>query len=115
MNAIAGALDVADAAFHLTVIDTDFHERACLHLRPMQPKGNLIVAVGLTGYRQRQVIEDALVEAVHHGGPMSRGQFDAPLPFLRTAFLTRHWRYFELHACPPWRAYRQARFNCRQP
>ena len=40
---------------------------AGLHLRPMQPEGDLVVAVGLARHRQRQMVEDALVEAVHDG------------------------------------------------
>jgi hypothetical protein len=109
VNTVAGTLNVADAALHLAVAEPNFHERTRLHLRPMQAEGYLIVAIGLARHGQGQVIEDALVQAVHHGGPMGRRQVDASLPFLSAAFLTRYGRYLKLHACPPWRACRQTR------
>src|SRR5262245_17951793 len=114
MNAIAGALNVTDAALRLAVVDPHFHERARLHLRPMQTEGNLIVAVGLARHGQGQVIENALVQPVHHGGAMGRSQVDAGLPLLGAAFLTRYWRYLKLHACPPCEPADELACHCSQ-
>ena len=80
MDAVGGALHVAGAALHLAVVDADLHEGAGLHLRPVHAEGDLVVAVAPAGHRQGQVVEDALVEAVHHGDPVGGGEIDAGLP-----------------------------------
>ena len=82
VDAVAGALDIAGAALHLAVVDADLHEGRGLHLRPVQAERDLVVAVGLARHRQRQVIEDALVEAVHDGDAVGGGEIDARLPLL---------------------------------
>src|SRR5262249_24609198 len=100
-DAIAGALPVAGAALHLAVINADLHEGAGAHFRPVQAERDLIVAVGLAGDRQREVVEDTFVEAMHHGKPVGGGKIDARLPFLGRAFLAADGRNLELHARSP--------------
>ena len=101
VDAISGALDVTCTALHLAVVDADLHERAGLHLRPVHAERDLIVAVGPAGHRQGQVVEDALVKAVHHCEPVGGGKIDAGLPFLGAAFLSADGRNLELHLRPP--------------
>jgi hypothetical protein len=60
-------------------------------------KRDLVVAVGPSGHRERQVVEDPLVEAVHDGEAMGRGQINARLPLDIAAFLAADGRNLELH------------------
>src|SRR5207249_12305573 len=58
------------------------HEAARRHLGPVQAERNLVVAFA-AGHPQRQVIEDPLVEPVHHRKPVGRGEIDPRLPLCR--------------------------------
>src|SRR5438067_1033714 len=79
MDAIAGALDIALAGKPRAVI-ADFHEAACGHLGPIEAERDLVVAVARAGHAERQVIENAFVEAMHHAEPMRGREIDAGLP-----------------------------------
>jgi len=59
VDAEAGALDVAGAAFDQAVVDADFHERRRGHLRPMHPERDLVVAVAAARHHQGQMVENA--------------------------------------------------------
>jgi hypothetical protein len=97
MDAIAGALDVAGAALDLAVVDADLHEGRGLHLRPVQAERDLVVAVGLAGDDEGEVVEDALVEPVLDGHAVGGGQIDAGLPLGGAAVLAGDGGDFELH------------------
>ena len=81
MDAIAGLLDLAPAGAQLAVV-AHFHETARRHLRPVQPERDLVIAFA-AGNPERQMIEDPLVELVHHREPVSRGEIDPRLPSRR--------------------------------
>ena len=81
MNAIAGLLDLPLAGEQLAIV-ADLHEAARRHLGPVQAERNLVVAFA-AGHPQRQVIEDPLVEPVHHRKPVGRGEIDPRLPLCR--------------------------------
>jgi len=97
MDAVAGALHLALAALDLAVIDADLHEGRGRHLGPVHPERNLVVAIAAAGHHEGQMIEDALVEAVHEGESMRRRQIDPRLPLLGAAFPERVRRNPELH------------------
>ena len=82
MDAVAGALDVALAGLALAVV-ADLHEAARRHLGPVQAERDLVVAVVGAGHAEREVIEDPLVEAVHHGEPVRGREIDPRLPLRR--------------------------------
>ena len=53
-----------------------------MHLRPVHPERDLVVAVGAAGHDEGEVVEDALVEAVDDGDAVGGGEIDPGLPFL---------------------------------
>jgi hypothetical protein len=113
VDAEAGALDIARAAFDEAVVDADFHEARRRHLRPMHAEGNLVVAVAAAGHDQGQVVEDAFGEAVHMGQPMGGCEIDPRLPLFSAAFGQGLRRNAELHQKSPcglavWRHYSAA-------
>src|SRR4029077_12699799 len=79
VDAIAGTLDLALAGKARAVV-TDFHEAARRHLGPIEAERDLVVAVVRARHPEGQVIEDALVEAVHHAQPVRGREIDAGLP-----------------------------------
>ena len=83
VDAIAGLLDDPLAREQGAVV-ADLHEAARRHLGPVEPKRDLVVAVVPAGHPHRQVIEDSLVEAVHHGKAVGRGEIDPRLPLRQT-------------------------------
>ena len=66
-------------------------KRRGLDLGPVHAEGDLVVAVGAAGHVQRQMIEDALAEAVHVGEAMGGGEIDAGLPFLGASIRCGWW------------------------
>ena len=79
MDAKRRSLDFALAGQDAAVI-SHFHEAAGGDLGPMQAERNLIIAVVAGGNRQRQMVENAFVEAVLDGEPVRRGKIDPGLP-----------------------------------
>src|SRR5262249_37075945 len=75
-------LDLALAGLERAVV-AHFHEAARRHLGPMQPERDLVVAVVGAGHAQGEMVEDALVEPVHHGETMRGGEINPRLPLCR--------------------------------
>jgi hypothetical protein len=46
----------------------------------MQAKRDLVIAVGLAGHRERQMVENPLAEPVPHRKPVRGGEIDPCLP-----------------------------------
>src|SRR6185437_11279869 len=67
------------AAQHRAVI-ADLHQNAGGHLRPMEAKRDLVVAIVPARHGQREVVEDAFAEAMADGEAMGGGEIDPCLP-----------------------------------
>src|SRR5205807_2440103 len=63
----------------------------------MHPERDLVITVAAAGHDIGQVVENAFIEAVHDGEPVSGGKIDPRLPFLSAALRKRLWRNPELH------------------
>ena len=79
VDAVGGTFDHALAGEQRAIV-ADFHEAARGHLGPVQAERDLVVAVVVARHARGEVVEDALVEAVHHGHAMRGRQIDARLP-----------------------------------
>ena len=83
---VDGGVDAVARELHLALarvagpVEPDLHERGSGHLRPVQAERDLEVAVLLARHGEGEVVEDPLLEAVHHGEPVGRGEVDAGLP-----------------------------------
>src|SRR5262249_3901707 len=85
----------------------DFHEAACRHLRPVQPERDLVVAIVAPRHTKGQMVENPLVETVHHRQTVRCRQIHAPLPLdggkvsLNTSLdrLQRHDASFPSSSC----------------
>src|ERR1700730_6784747 len=99
VDAIAGLLDLALARLELAVV-ADFHEAARGHLGPVQAERDLVIAVVGAGDAQGEVVENALVEPVHHGEPVRGGEIDPRLP-LRRGYVDAGLDRFQKHGLSP--------------
>jgi hypothetical protein len=99
VNTEGRLLDLALARQQAAVV-ADLHEAACGDFRPMQTERDLVIAIVAAGHRQRQMIEDALMETVLDREPVRRCEVDARLAACRFEFPIivpqRHQRHLGL-------------------
>ena len=97
VDAVRRTLDLPFSG-QLGAVVADFHQAAGGHFGPVQAERNLVVAVVRAGHAEGEVVENPLIQAMHHREAMRGGEVHPRLPahgfdieILGLQRFQRHW------------------------